>query len=258
MRTALEGCVGDCTAGDYFGWLAGVYDQYRPTDVPTTRAEIDALLAALPSAGPGRALDVMCGPGRHALELLARGWEVVGVDATAPLLDLLRAEADVAGVGDRLSVVVSDAYAGALPGGQDLAYVLGNSFGFGAGAAEGRALLHALRGALRPGGTVAIETFDLVLRRRAHATGKRHALPGGQVLRKSFSFDEETSVEHASVDVVGAGTHERTCYRQLVPSREALSAMLGEAGFVDVRSCAGWPSDDSHVLVARAPARGDR
>jgi hypothetical protein len=80
----------------------------------------------------------------------------------------------------------------------------------------------------------------------------------GQVLRKSFSFDEETSVEHASVDVVGAGTHERTCYRQLVPSREALSAMLGEAGFVDVRSCAGWPSDDSHLLVARTPARGDR
>ena len=42
---------------------------------------------------PGWALDLACGPGRHALYLAARGWRVTAVDGAPTAIDLLRARA---------------------------------------------------------------------------------------------------------------------------------------------------------------------
>lgn len=254
------GCVGDCVTGDYFGWLAETYDAYRPTDVEATRAEVDVLVAAAGAAAPGHALDVMCGPGRHALELLRRGWTVTGVDRTGPLLDLLSGRAAAAGVQDRLTTHVADAYVSALPGPVDVAFVLGNSFGFGAGVDACARLLRSLRAALRPGGTLLLEVFDVAARRAAQPGGKAHPLPDGRVLTKTLTFDGTTSTEHASVRVqgtdtgTGTGTDLRTCYRQLVPDERTLVALVAGAGFVDVGRRAGWPSTGSLLLVARVAA----
>jgi len=38
---------------------------------------------------PGRALDVACGPGRHALYLAERGWQVTAVDSSKVAIDIL-------------------------------------------------------------------------------------------------------------------------------------------------------------------------
>ena len=51
---------------------------------------VQPILASLP---PGRALDVACGTGRHAIHLAALGHDVIGVDATAAMLDLARVKA---------------------------------------------------------------------------------------------------------------------------------------------------------------------
>lgn len=42
------------------------------------------------SCPPGRALDLACGAGRHALYLAHLGWQVTAVDASAVALDMLR------------------------------------------------------------------------------------------------------------------------------------------------------------------------
>jgi SAM-dependent methyltransferase len=47
---------------------------------------------------PGRALDLGCGPGRHAIWLARRGWSVVGIDESAVGLDVARRRAEAAGV----------------------------------------------------------------------------------------------------------------------------------------------------------------
>jgi SAM-dependent methyltransferase len=39
---------------------------------------------------PGAALDLACGPGRHALYLAARGWQVTAVDGAPAAVELLR------------------------------------------------------------------------------------------------------------------------------------------------------------------------
>lgn len=54
--------------------------------------------AAVQDLAPGRALDLGCGPGRHAIWLARRGWSVVGVDASAVGLDVARRRAEEAGV----------------------------------------------------------------------------------------------------------------------------------------------------------------
>ena len=47
---------------------------------------------------PGRALDVACGPGRHAIWLATRGWRVTAVDFSRVAIELLRHRANEKGL----------------------------------------------------------------------------------------------------------------------------------------------------------------
>ena len=55
--------------------------------------EADLVDMLLQEQGGRRALDAGCGTGRVAIELAARGYDVVGVDFDAPMLDAARAKA---------------------------------------------------------------------------------------------------------------------------------------------------------------------
>jgi len=50
------------------------------------------LIQAAEMLPPGRALDLACGPGRHALYLARLGWRVTAVDSSAVAIGLLRAQ----------------------------------------------------------------------------------------------------------------------------------------------------------------------
>ena len=66
-------------------------------------------MVELAGVAPGaRVLDVGCGPGRHALELARRGFQVVGVDISQTFVDLAR-EAAVAEDLDAAEFQVGDA-----------------------------------------------------------------------------------------------------------------------------------------------------
>ncbi|NLE81552.1 MAG: class I SAM-dependent methyltransferase [Rhodococcus sp.] len=67
---------------------------------------------------PGRALDIGCGSGDHAIELAQRGWEVTGIDMVQLALDRARRKARDAGVEVRF--VHSDA--------TDLHHTVGHGF----------------------------------------------------------------------------------------------------------------------------------
>ena len=79
----------DVIAG-YTEWSKS-YD--RPGVNPAIILEESIVHPILASVAPGRALDVACGTGRHALHLASLGHAVIGVDATVAMLDRARVKA---------------------------------------------------------------------------------------------------------------------------------------------------------------------
>lgn len=90
---------------------------YRGVEAPASlrwhRESYPMLIAAAERRGGGRALDLGCGAGVHAVKLAQLGYAVVGVDFVPDALALARRSAAAAGV--QLELVESDvlAYGGA-------------------------------------------------------------------------------------------------------------------------------------------------
>lgn len=99
---------------------------------------------------PGRALDLACGAGRHALYLAALGWRVVAVDSSSAAIRLLRQRAASLAQG-AIETQVADLETGAFviePAGYDL---ICDFFYLE------RSLFPHIREGVRPGGVVAAE-----------------------------------------------------------------------------------------------------
>jgi SAM-dependent methyltransferase len=81
-------------------WYADAFDAASAEMAWTDRTgpEVDRAAKILQPRGDERILDMACGSGRHSLELRRRGFEVVGTDISADLIDIARrdaAEADL-------------------------------------------------------------------------------------------------------------------------------------------------------------------
>ncbi len=70
-----------------------------PWDSGHVPSELAELVTGTDAPAPGRALDIGCGTGTHAVYLAREGWQVTGIDAVEHALELARrraADADVA------------------------------------------------------------------------------------------------------------------------------------------------------------------
>jgi len=78
-------------------WYRSGFPAETTTQMPwadRTAAEVDRALGMLKPEGSERVLDLACGIGRHSLELRRRGFEVVGLDISAELLEIAAREAE--------------------------------------------------------------------------------------------------------------------------------------------------------------------
>lgn len=66
-------------------------DRYRRGEYPT--GPLPVVVKAASILPPGRALDLACGAGRHALYLAEQGWQVTAVDASRDGIDILQRRA---------------------------------------------------------------------------------------------------------------------------------------------------------------------
>jgi SAM-dependent methyltransferase len=131
--------------------IADLYDQLAlsgpdPVDCVDRLAEL---------AGPGPALELGIGTGRVALPLAARGVEVHGIDASAAMVERLRAKPG----GDAIPVTLADFAGVPVDGGYRLVYVVFNTFFSLLTQDDQVRCFAAVAARLAPGGAFVVEAF---------------------------------------------------------------------------------------------------
>lgn len=212
-----------------------------------TVQEVEFLVDVLALTPGMRVLDAGCGPGRHALELARRGFEVVGVDTSPEFVALARGAA-----GD-LTVEFHELDVRRLPFDTEFDAVIclcQGGFGVLGGGDDELAVVGQFARAVRPGGRLALSAFSAYFVVRHLGAGE--------------SFDAETAVNHERSVVLDAGRAERhfdlwtTCY-----TPRELRLLAEGAGFVvdavfgvrPGRYARDRPSIDApeHLMLAHIP-----
>lgn len=174
---------------------------------------------ARPESAVGRALDIGCGAARNAIPLAARGWHVIGIDSSRPMLLAAATRARDARVDERLDLI--EAPMDALP-------IAGRSFDL--------IVAHGIWNLARSGGE-----FRAGVREAARAARSGTAL-------FVFTFSRHTIPERANplpgeTFVFTEFSGQPQCFL----TEEQLVEELGRAGFAPIPE---WPL---HELNRRAP-----
>lgn len=150
---------------DWFeDWFASEFylKLYSHRDHDEAEACIDLILRSTgldaEPRGLRRALDLASGPGRHAISLARRGFDVTAVDLSPTLLRHARSEAEAAGV--TIEFIESDMRAIEFDGAFDLGVQLFTSFGYFDDEADDRLVLRHMRQSLRDGGHYALDLIN--------------------------------------------------------------------------------------------------
>ncbi len=226
---------------------------YYPEEA--TRQETDFLVKAFGPARPFRVLDVPCGNGRLALELAARGFEVVGADLTAEFVEEARAKAGER----RLEAVFETREMRDLPWDAEFdgSFCFGNSFGYltDEGNVE---FLKAVARALRPGGTFVLDAPLVTETLHNHLVPNSwHQIGEILMLRSGRYLPEEGRAETEYTLIQGDRTEKKVASYRVYPYRE-LTALLREAGFVRVEGVSSltgepfaWGSKGLYLIATR-------
>jgi len=131
-------------------------------------AELPFLQRQLEALRAKRVVDAACGTGRHAIALAQLGYEVVGADPSAGMIERARHNAQQEGVAVRFEVAGFGELQAALGSGFDALLCLGNSLPHANSPAALQAALADLNHCLRHGGLLLVQNrnFDAVLQRR--------------------------------------------------------------------------------------------
>jgi SAM-dependent methyltransferase len=121
-----------------------------------SEAEVDFIEDACDLQDGSRVLDIMCGYGRHALELGRRGYAVTAVDNLEAYVHEINTKAGEAGL--VVQGVVADVSTLYLEGNYDAIICMGNSFSFFR-EEEAITLLQKLASRLRQGGRLIINSW---------------------------------------------------------------------------------------------------
>jgi SAM-dependent methyltransferase len=143
-------------------WFVDLFDEDYLRTLPfltpqATQAEAEFVIDAMSLQPGAQVLDLGCGYGRHAMELAARGYHVVGLDLSTPLL--IRGGEEAQRRGLQINFVRGDMRELDFEAQFDGAYCLFSTFGYFDDETNKKTVANIAR-ALKPGGRVLIEILN--------------------------------------------------------------------------------------------------
>ena len=220
----------DWLADDTF-WTAVYPFEFPPPVIDAGVAQVDRAIALAGVRG-GEALDLGCGPGRHAIPLARRGFRVTAVDLSRFHLARARDRASAAGV--EVELVEADMRAFARAGAFDLAVSLFTSFGYFVDARDDLRVLENVRRSLRAGGVLVMDVVSQErLARVGHSTVSQRTADGALLVRRHQVTQDRSRVRNEWT-VVREGRARTFEFLVRIYSERDLEATLHAAGFGDV------------------------
>jgi SAM-dependent methyltransferase len=185
----------------------------------------------LAGAAPASALDLGCGPGRHAVPLAGRGVRVTAVDRTSFLLDKARARAREAGVA--VEFVEEDMRRFVRPGAFDLVLSVFTSFGYFADD-DNALVLRNVAASLAPGGGFVIDVLSKEWLAGHYQPTRSTAHPDGVRLVERTEIVADWTRARTEWIVIQDGTARSWWFDVRIYSGQELRDLLYRAGFAAV------------------------
>jgi SAM-dependent methyltransferase len=208
-----------------------------------TRSEVRNIIDLLGLGPGGRILDLGCGNGRLAIPLAQAGYEVTGLDACQPLIEIARQSAGWHNA--KLSLINADMKEFRADRQFDAVINIGTAFGYVASTADHKAALRNVFEALAPGGTFLLETEN---RDHRVTTDRRIWFEmAGTLVWCDRGYDAVTGRWHERIDWLSDGKREHTEYSVRLYTLAELVSMVSDAGFT-VKSTYGELSGIDYQL----------
>lgn len=231
-----------------------MFDEDRWAEVPAVVDAIERLVHPAPGAA---VLDACCGPGRHSLEFASRGYRVTGIDITEAYLEAARESAAAWNVAAKTRFLHADIRKFEAREAFDLAINLYTSFGYFADQAEDLAALRRLRGVLKDGGALILETTGKETAVRDFTPGESFERGGWHVRTEFEIVGAWEGLRNRWMLSRGSEYVDHAFVLRLYSGTELRRALL-DSGFAEVRILGGLdgsPYDQaakSLVALARA------
>lgn len=216
----------------------GIYKEVWRSLIPAglSQAEADFIMEAASLEQGSQVLDIMCGYGRHAIELARRGVAVTAIDNAKDYIveiETVKNKEDLP-----LTPVAADVTGVSLQGTYDAAICMGNSFAF-FNEAEALSVLKNLSAHLKKGGAFIINTWMIAEIAIRHFKEKDFSVfQGYKYLQENEYLFNPSRIETDHIIITENGEMETIKGIDYIFTISELQALLKEASFewVDIFS----------------------
>lgn len=201
-----------------------------------TISDIDIFQSSVPLNKDAQILDLCCGQGRHTLELASRGYKnLIGLDRSNYLIRLARKRAKSQGYdinfmeGDARRIRVKESSL-------DCVMVMGNSFGYFEKEEDDKAVLNAIKRALKSHGTLVLDIVDGDwMKKNFEARSWEWIDQSHFVCReRSLAADGRRIISREVVTNSEIGVITDQFYAERVYNVQQISELLAELGFTEI------------------------
>ena len=212
-------------------FFQGIYKEVWRREIPNglTEAEVDFIEEIGKLEKNSQVLDLMCGYGRHAIELAKRGYNVTALDNSRDYITEIQAVADQ----QNLSIHAreEDIAEAEINGTYDVVLNMGNSFAF-FDAVEAQKLLQKIFQCVAPGGVLIINSWmiaEIAIRNFQERTW--HYIGDYKFITENQFLLHPTRIESEYTILAATGETETIKGIDYIFSFAELETMLNKAGF---------------------------